>query len=120
MGEPSHIAVGLGATGRLLAAPRPLRARACALLSLVFALMWGLIGGVPAHAEEPVTGEISVDLSGGYARLVFRFNDEVDANVHLANNVLVISFKSPVKVPIDRLPSNAIGYVSAARNDPDR
>jgi tetratricopeptide (TPR) repeat protein len=118
MGEPSHIA-GPWATDRLLGAPRRPRARACALFTLIAALMWSLIGAVPAQAEEPVTGDISVDLSGGYARLVFHFSDEVDANVRLANNILVISFKTPIKVPIDRLPSNAVGYVSAARRDPD-
>ncbi|HEY1545533.1 MAG TPA: tetratricopeptide repeat protein [Xanthobacteraceae bacterium] len=83
-------------------------------------LLWCLVGAVPARAQQPVTADISVDLSGGYARLVFLFSDEVDdPKVHLANNVLVISFKAPVKVPIDRLPSNAVGYVSAARSDPD-
>jgi len=118
MGEPSHI-VALRAADRPAATRRPLFARARAAFAVVAALMWCLVGAVPARAQQPVTGDIAVDLSGGYARLVFHFSDEIDANVHLANNVLVISFKTPVKVPIDRLPSNAIGYVSAARNDPD-
>ncbi len=118
MGEQSHI-VGVGATDRLSAVARRLRAAACAAFALVAALLPSLIVAVPAHAQQPVTGDISVDLSGGYARLVFHFSDEIDANVRLANNVLVISFKTPVKVPIDRLPSNALGYVSAARSDPD-
>src|SRR5262245_55708248 len=90
----------------------------------VLALLAGLallVVGAPAAAAgpEPIKGEISVDTSKGYARIVFRFTDEIDADVRLANQVLVITFKNKVSVPIDRLPLNARGYVGAARSDPD-
>ncbi|HEY4920785.1 MAG TPA: tetratricopeptide repeat protein [Xanthobacteraceae bacterium] len=96
------------------------RLRAVAGVVVAFAaLCLSLIGADPARAE-PVSGDISVDLSAGYARLVFHFSDQIDADVRLANNVLVISFKTPVNVPVDRLPSDAPGYIGAARRDPDR
>src|SRR5437764_454330 len=77
--------------------------RACALAVMaVLALVLGPLAG-PARAE-PVKGEISVDTSRGYARIVLRFSDEIDADVHMANNILVIAFKTKVSVPIDRLP----------------
>src|SRR5262249_23380885 len=81
----------------------------------------GLLLGPPAAAAapEPIRGEISVDTSKGYARIVFRFSDEIDADVRLANQVLVITFKTKVSVPVDRLSLNARGYVAAARSDPD-
>src|SRR5262249_61377138 len=81
----------------------------------------GLLLGPPAAAAapEPIRGEMTVDTSRGYARIVFRFSDEIDADVRLANQVLVITFKTKVSVPVDRLPLNARNYVSAARSDPD-
>jgi tetratricopeptide (TPR) repeat protein len=90
----------------------------------VVALLAGLallmLGASAASAgPEPIKGEITVDTSKGYARIVFRFTDEIDADVRLANQILVISFKTKVSVPIDRLPLNAMGYVGAARSDPD-
>src|SRR5215472_1763594 len=91
-------------------------ARLLAFLAAL-ALVLGLVGG-PARAE-PVKGDITVDTSRGYARIVFRFSDEIDADVRLANQVLVITFKTKVSVPVDRLPLNARNYVSAARSDPD-
>jgi tetratricopeptide (TPR) repeat protein len=93
------------------------RLRACAL-ALIAVLTLVLAPG--AARAEPVKADITVDTSKGYARIVFRFSDEIDADVRMANNVLVISFKTPVGVPIDRLPGNAPGYIGAARSDPDR
>src|SRR5215470_502062 len=91
-------------------------ARLLAFLAAL-ALVLGLVRG-PARAE-PVKGDITVDTSRGYARIVFRFSDEIDADVRLANQVLVITFKTKVSVPVERLPLNARDYVSAARSDPD-
>src|SRR5215813_10926967 len=92
------------------------RAGALALLAaLTFVL--APLGG--AARAEPVKGAITVDTSRGFARIVFRFSDEIDADVRMANNILVISFKTKVSVPIERLPTNATGYVAAARSDPD-
>ena len=70
-------------------------------------------------AAQSVAAEISVDTTGGYARIVYRFNGDVEANVRMSNGILVVSFNVPVELSIDRLNSAAAGYVSAARRDPD-
>src|SRR6195256_7038319 len=83
-----------------------------ALLLFVMALMR------PALAD-PIKADITVNTSGGYARIVFRFGEEIDADVRMANGILGISFKTKVSAPVDRLSTNASGYLSAARSDPD-
>jgi tetratricopeptide (TPR) repeat protein len=62
---------------------------------------------------------LSVGTSGGYARLVLRFTEEVEAQVRMSNGILVISFKRPVDVAVDRVVSGSADLVTAARRDPD-
>ena len=88
-----------------------------ALEVLLLALALTLAG--TAKAAEPVKGEIKVFTDGGYTRLLFRLEEEVEANVHVSGAVMVISFKKPVAVAVDRLNASAPDYVSAARHDPD-
>ncbi len=85
-------------------------------LMLLLALLFGTAGAVRA---EPVRGDIRASLSEGYARIVVRFSEPVDADVKLANGILVVGFAQPVQVAVDRLYSSAAGYVTAARRDPD-
>ena len=96
---------------------------ATVLLELVLLLGVSLGVSGAARAEtvrpEPVKADINVDLSNGFARIVFRFSEEIDADVRMANGILVVNFKSPVSISVDRLYSNAAGYVGAARRDPD-
>ena len=74
----------------------------------------------PARAgAAPVKGEVAVKTAGGYARLVFTLAEETEAEVRLANGILIIGFKQPVDVPVDRIPMQASSYVNAARRDPD-
>jgi tetratricopeptide (TPR) repeat protein len=89
-----------------------------AAIFLEILLLFSLGLATPARAE-PIPAEITADLSGGYARIVFRFSEEVDADVRMANNILIVNFTTPVSVNVDRLYSNAAGYVGAARRDPD-
>jgi len=117
MGDHSHIRTEPSEGSPRAAARGGLRAFALALVAALALLGAGATAA--AAGPEPIKGEISVDTSKGYARIVFRFTDEIDADVRLANQVLVISFKNKVSVPIDRLPLNAMGYVGAARSDPD-
>src|ERR1700730_17599850 len=77
-----------------------------------------MAAGVPAAFTQKVPTEISVDTSGGFARIVYRFDGDVDANVRMSNGILVISFNVPVEVLTDRLTPAAAGYVRAARRDP--
>src|ERR1041384_5277789 len=113
MGDRSHIHAQPARTR-----PRAL-ARGCVLAFLAGLALLVLGASAASAGPEPIKGEITVDTSKGYARIVFRFTDEIDADVRLANQILVISFKNKVSVPIDRLPLNAMGYVGAARSDPD-
>jgi tetratricopeptide (TPR) repeat protein len=83
------------------------------------AILCGLTFAVTAHADEPVKGTVSVYPDGGYARLVFRLDEPVDASVQQSGAILVIAFKKPVNVSVDRLNAGAPDYISAARRDPD-
>ena len=86
---------------------------------LVALALWA-VAVDPAHAApERVKGELSVNTSGGYARLVFRFEDDVDSEVKLSSGILVVNFKRPVDISVNRLDTNALGYIAAARRDPD-
>ncbi len=90
--------------------------------AVVFAGILMLLLALPAQrvfAQEPVKGEVSVVVNDGYARLVFRLDQEVESEVRLANNIVVIAFKRPVDVSVDRLSAGAAGYIAAARRDPD-
>ncbi len=75
---------------------------------------------IPASsAAGLIKGDITVDLSGGYARLIFAMGDDVDASVHTSGSVLIVSFAQPVQVSVDRLPTQAPDFIGAARRDPD-
>jgi tetratricopeptide (TPR) repeat protein len=77
--------------------------------------------GVVAHAQtaEPVKGDITVDTSAGYARLIFRMGEQVDVDARLSGNILILAFPKPVTLPIEVLSANARDYISVARRDPD-
>jgi hypothetical protein len=72
-----------------------------------------------AARSAPLKSDISVTTQGGYARMVFSFPEDNDADVRLANGIVVIRFKKPVDVPVDRIAGHAGAYVSVARRDPD-
>ncbi len=82
------------------------------------------IGGVAVFGQgalaDPVKGEIAATIQDGYARLVFKLATEVESEVKVSNNILIVTFKEPVDVSVDKLSASAAGYISAARLDPDR
>ncbi|HLA21072.1 MAG TPA: tetratricopeptide repeat protein [Pseudolabrys sp.] len=80
-------------------------------LAIVFA------GG--AKADDPVKGEVKVFTDGGFTRLVFRLDQEVEAKVEISGAIMVVNFKKPVAIAVDRLNASAPDYISAARRDPD-
>jgi len=90
--------------------------RAFALGLAVFATAFAVVS--PSVAE-PAKGDVTVDVSGGYARLVFALRDDIDATARLAGNVLIVSFSQPTIAAVDRLAAQAPDYISAARRDPD-
>ena len=79
------------------------------LIALLIALpLWAGVAP-PAHAQAPLKGEVSATAENGYARLLFKFEDEIEAQVRLANNILTINFSRPVELSIDRIAQHAGG-----------
>jgi tetratricopeptide (TPR) repeat protein len=74
----------------------------------------------PGSADDgPIKATLAATVNDGYARLIFDMSEYDDASVRLANNVLVITFKRPIDVSVDRLASQIPDYVGTARRDPD-
>jgi tetratricopeptide (TPR) repeat protein len=67
----------------------------------------------------PLKATLSVTTNDGYARIVFSANEYIEATTKTSGHVLIISFKQPIDVVVDRLPELAADYVGAARRDPD-
>jgi hypothetical protein len=89
-------------------------------LALAFGLGLALTAFAgPVAAGDPAKADLTVDTSGGYARLVFTVSDDFDASARLSGNVLIIAFTNPIAVAVDRLAAQAPDYVAAARRDPD-
>src|SRR5436190_2704843 len=72
-----------------------------------------------ASQAEPVKGEASFSAGGGYARLVFKLVEDVDAEVIAAGSIVVVRFKRPVDIPVDQLSDAVPDYVGSVRRDPD-
>ncbi len=98
-------------------ARRTANAAARAILPFLFLLIG--FAWRPAAAEDAVKGEISAAVENGFARLVFRFADDVESQARLANNILTITFQRPVDVRVDRISMSMPDYIAAARRDPD-
>jgi len=107
-------------------APRSTRRRAlwggrgAAIAAMMQMLLWiAPATGGRAHAEEPIKGDVKVTTTGGYARLAFRFEKEVPATIQITFPIMLVTFKKPVAISVDRLSAAAPDYISAARVDPD-
>ncbi len=72
-----------------------------------------------AHAEERVKGELNVFTDGGFIRLAFRFDQEIPATIRAGFPIMVVTFKKPIAVAVDKLSADSRGLISAARLDPD-
>jgi tetratricopeptide (TPR) repeat protein len=66
-----------------------------------------------------VKGEATFSASGGYARLVLKLDEDVDSDVSVAGSIIVIRFKRPVDINVDKLSDAVPAYVGSARRDPD-
>jgi hypothetical protein len=95
---------------RIVAVFLALEALLLLALSLIFA---------PGARAETLKAELSVSTGSGFARFVFHFTEESDAEINLNNGILVIAFKKPVDVSVDRIAVGAPDYVNAVRRDPD-
>lgn len=89
------------------------------LLETLLVLALCLMVPANARAAPAIKAEANVSTVGGYARLVFTFAEEAEADVRLANGIVVISFKKPIDISVERFSAAAPGYISVARRDPD-
>jgi hypothetical protein len=112
-------AIGIGSPGRALArtASRCLD-RYGRYLGL-FLLLVGLTLSQPCRANDPVRGEATFASAGGFARLVLRLAEDVESEVSTAGSIIIIHFKRPVDIPVDKLSDAVPDYVGSARRDPD-
>src|SRR3954467_3502222 len=88
---------------------------ACAAVGLV--LLASLFSGT--CQAEPVRGEATFSASDGYARLVLKLDEDVDSDVSVAGSIVVIRFKRPVDINVDKLSDAVPAYVGSARREPD-
>jgi tetratricopeptide (TPR) repeat protein len=100
-------------------ARRTLRHAAIRVLSLAAFLVLACALPQPAAAQQPVKGEVSATVENGFARIVFTLAEDVESQVKLNNGIIVVTFRRPVDVVLERLNTNLSGIVSAARRDPD-
>jgi tetratricopeptide (TPR) repeat protein len=71
------------------------------------------------RAAGMVRGEVATNVGNGFARLVFSFEEDVEPQVKAGSGIVVITFKRPVDVAVDKLDANSGGYIGAVRRDPD-
>src|SRR5450631_2328404 len=82
-------------------------------------LLFGLTFSSPCQAVDAVRGEATFSSGGGYARLVLKLAEDVPSQVTTAGSIVVIRFKRPVDIPVDKLSAAVPDYVGSARRDPD-
>jgi tetratricopeptide (TPR) repeat protein len=68
---------------------------------------------------QGVRGEASITTTGGFGRIVIRTAADIESQVRMTSGILVIQFRQPVNVAVDRLGTGASEYIGAARRDPD-
>src|SRR3954470_3202670 len=86
---------------------------------MLLALLFFFPARAKAASAGAIRGEVAVATTGGFARFVFTLAEETEAEVRLTNGIVIVAFKRPVDVPVDRIISQAGEYVNAARADPD-
>src|SRR5436853_5412557 len=110
-------AAGFWSLGRTGARTLQRGAGAPSLLKAGLILIALMFSGV--SQAEPVKGEASFWGGGGYARVVFKLAEDVDAEVIAAGSIVVVRFKRPVDIPVDQLSDAVPDYVGSVRRDPD-
>lgn len=68
---------------------------------------------------QAIKGEATLTEPGKYARLVLKFEQDVPTEAVVAGGILVIRFKSPVDVPVEKLSDALPKYIGSVRRDPD-
>ena len=81
-------------------------------------VLLGALVSAPCHAD-PVKGDATFSAANGFARLVLKLSEDVDSEVTAVGTILVVRFKRPVNIPIEKVADAVPDYVSSARRDPD-
>jgi tetratricopeptide (TPR) repeat protein len=89
------------------------------LVSLAAGLLIATMFSLPCRADDPVKGEATFTASGGYARLVLKLAEDVESEVFTAGSIIIIHFKRPVDISVEKLSDAVPDYVGSARRDPD-
>lgn len=105
-------AAGTGSLGRALA-------RAARFCLSIGVLLGCLAFAQTCRADDPVKGEATFSAGGGFARLVLKLAEDVESEVMTAGSIIIIRFKRPVDIPVDKLSDAVPDYVGSARRDPD-
>lgn len=98
------------------------QARACARVAqycLAFAVLLAVVLVSESCRAQPVKGDASFATSGGYGRLTLRLAEDVESDVTTAGMIVVIRFKRPVDIAVEKLADSAPDYIGSARRDPD-
>ena len=103
---------------RRSARPRSAPARSRPAFIVLLALL-ALASFGTARADDPVKGEVKAVNDGGFLRLMFQFDEAVEATTRVSGAIIIISFNKPVALAVERLNVNAPDYIGAARRDPD-
>lgn len=109
---------------RLSRRPPAVSRRICIIAGSIALLVTMLLLALPRHAvaqasAQPIRGEANLSVRNGYARLVIRFPEAVDAQVRASAGILIVQFARPVDVAVDRINTGLTDWVGAARRDPD-
>jgi hypothetical protein len=72
-----------------------------------------------ARANDPIKGEVKAITDGGFVRLLFHFDEAVESSVRVSGAIIVVNFKKPVAVAVEKLSAGTSGLISVARRDPD-
>jgi tetratricopeptide (TPR) repeat protein len=81
-------------------------------------LLVGLLFPGVGRAER-IKGDATFSAGSGFARLVLKLAEDVESEVIPAGSIIVIRFKRPVDIPVDKLSDAVPDYVGSARRDPD-
>jgi len=85
-------------------APPPAARRVCIVAATIALLMTILLLVLPRPAAaQPIRGEATLSSRDGYARLVIRFPEAIDAQVRSSGGILIVQFARPVNVAVDRI-----------------
>jgi tetratricopeptide (TPR) repeat protein len=104
---------------RKLVRPRPGFAGRGVLTFLAALALLALAPVGAVWADDPIKGEVKAVTDGGYVRLMFQFDEAVEATTRVSGAIVIITFNKPVALAVERLNVNVPEYISAARRDPD-